>query len=267
MHNSGFITLFHARSRSKSMAHHNPGSSTPTPRTHVWRGMVFFAAFCVLGTVLGLSGCGSSPSGAGSATSTHPTTSATAPRPGADCSREAILAALPGGATMKEFECAKAGDIEWAAALVDPGSTAFFLRWHGDRWDAEDSDSVCGTAAAGLPSSLLSYCTSTPSPVPPSRSPRKPTMPPQPKPTSPATPTTPTCTSASLLAALPRGSRMEEFSCADVSGKRWAAVRVDPGDTVFFLQSDGRRWNAQDSDSVCGTASAGLPPSLLAYCK
>jgi hypothetical protein len=60
---------------------------------------------------------------------------------------------------------------------------------------------------------------------------------------------------------------MQEFTCADVGGKLWAAARVDPGETVFFLQWNGSKWNAQDSNSVCGTASAGLPQSLLSYCK
>ena len=46
-----------------------------------------------------------------------------------------------------------------------------------------------------------------------------------------------------------------------------AAAEVSPGNTVFFLQWNGSSWNAEDSDSVCGTASAGLPETLLAYCK
>ena len=60
---------------------------------------------------------------------------------------------------------------------------------------------------------------------------------------------------------------MQKFTCADVGGKLWAAARVSPGDTVFFLQWNGTKWNAQDSQSICGTASAGLPQSLLSYCK
>jgi hypothetical protein len=60
---------------------------------------------------------------------------------------------------------------------------------------------------------------------------------------------------------------MEKFECARVDGTEWAAARVNPGPTVFFLQWDGTKWNAQDSDSVCGTASAGLPQSLLSYCE
>lgn len=241
-----------------------PASSSSRPARRGWRTLLLLVAFCVLGTVVALTGCGSATSGAGDAApSSRPTASSRSTRPEADCSQKAILAALPGGASMKMFGCATSGGTEWAAAQVDPGSTVFFLRWHGGRWEAEEGESVCGSASAGLPASLLSYCR----PTSPSTSSRQPTSPPRPAPTSPVTPTTVTCTSASLLAALPQGSRMEKFNCAEVAGKRWAAVRVDPGSTVFFLQSDGRRWKAQDSDGVCDTASAGLPPALLAYCR
>jgi co-chaperonin GroES (HSP10) len=166
----------------------------------------------------------------------------------ADCSSHAILSALPGGATMQEFTCAKVGDTEWAAARVSPGNTVFFLRWNGTKWNAQDSESICGTASAGLPQSLLSYCQAAPS-------------------SSPTRPVTEACTSEAILAALPAGATMQEFTCADVGGKLWAAARVSPGDTVFFLQWNGTKWDAQDSQSICGTASAGLPQSLLSYCK
>jgi co-chaperonin GroES (HSP10) len=149
---------------------------------------------------------------------------------------------------MQEFSCAKVGDTEWAAARVSPGDTVFFLQWDGTKWNAEDSQSICGTASAGLPQSLLSYCQTAPS-------------------SSPTRPVTQACTSEAILAALPSGATIKEFTCADVGGKLWAAARVDPGDTVFFLQWDGTTWNAQDSQSICGTASAGLPQSLLSYCK
>jgi hypothetical protein len=175
-------------------------------------------------------------------------TSSTGSNIKADCSSHAILSALPGGATMQEFTCAKVGDTEWAAARVSPGNTVFFLQWNGSEWNAEDSDSVCGTASAGLPQSLLSYCEAAPS-------------------SSPTRPATEACTSEAILAALPAGATMQEFTCADVGGKLWAAARVSPGATVFFLQWNGSKWNAQDSQSICGTASAGLPQSLLSYCK
>jgi hypothetical protein len=199
-----------------------------------------------------LAGCSATPSPQPTGS---PTTSAA--RTEADCSSKALLAALPRGATMKRFDCATEGREHWAAAEVEPGNTVFFLRWHQTSWLAEDSESVCGTASAGVPSSLLTYC-STPQPSP-TRS-RSGSPSPRPDPAE-------ACTSQKILAALPGGATMQQFSCAEVGGTQWAAARVDPGPTVFFLQWDGRRWNAQDSKSVCGTASAGLPETLLQYCR
>ena len=113
----------------------------------------------VLGFLLAFSACGSSSSNSSADTpSSGPTTSPKDSKPKADCSSQAILSALPGGATMQEFSCAKVGDTEWAAARVNPGDTVFFLQWNGTKWKAEDSQSICGTASAGLPQSLLSYC-------------------------------------------------------------------------------------------------------------
>jgi co-chaperonin GroES (HSP10) len=202
----------------------------------------------VLGLVLAFSACGSSSSKSSDTSGGSRTTSSEASKIKADCSSQAILSALPGGATMQEFSCAKVGDTEWAAARVSPGDTVFFLRWDETKWKAEDSQGICGTASAGLPQSLLSYCKATPS-SPPTR------------------PVTEACTSEAILAALPAGATMQRFSCADVGGKLWAAARVNPGNTVFFLRWNGTKWNAQDSQSICGTASAGLPQSLLSYCK
>jgi co-chaperonin GroES (HSP10) len=207
----------------------------------------------VLGLVLAFSACGSSSPNSSDTPSSSPTTSSKGPNTKADCSSQAILSALPGGATMQEFTCAKVGDTEWAAARVSPGDTVFFLRWNGTKWNAQDSQSICGTASAGLPQSLLSYCKAAPSSSPTS--------------TSPTTPATAACTSEAILAALPAGATMQEFTCADVGGKLWAAARVSPGDTVFFLRWNGTKWNAQDSQSICGTVLAGLPQSLLSYCK
>ena len=218
------------------------------------RVVINLTVVAVLGLVLAFSACESSPSTSSPDTpSSSPTTSSQASNTKAECSSQAILSALPGGATMQEFTCAKVGDTEWAAARVSPGNTVFFLQWNGTKWNAEDSQSICGTASAGLPQSLLSYCKAGPSSSPTS--------------TSPTTPATAACTSDAILAALPAGATMQEFTCADVGGKLWAAARVSPGDTVFFLRWNGTKWNAQDSQSICGTASAGLPQSLLSYCK
>ena len=212
------------------------------------RVLLNLAVVPVLGLVLAFSACGSSSSNSSDTPSSSPTTSSSGSNTKAECSSQAILSALPGGATMKEFTCAKVGDTEWAAARVSPGDTVFFLQWNGTKWNAEDSQSICGTASAGLPQSLLSYCKTAPS-------------------SSPTTPATAACTSEAILSALPGGATMKEFTCAKVGDTEWAAARVSPGDTVFFLQWNGTKWNAQDSQSICGTASAGLPQSLLSYCK
>ncbi len=230
-------------------AHHEPLRRTPLSSTtalsrrihsaHDRRVLLNLTVVPVLGLVLAFSACGSSSSNSSDTPRSSHTTSSKDSKTKADCSSHAILSALPGGATMQEFTCAKVDDTEWAAARVSPGDTVFFLRWNGTKWNAEDSDSVCGTASAGLPQSLLSYCKAGPS--------------------SSTSPATAACTSEAILAALPAGAEMQRFTCADVSGKLWAAARVSPGDTVFFLQWNGTKWNAEDSDSVCGTASAGLP--------
>ena len=60
---------------------------------------------------------------------------------------------------------------------------------------------------------------------------------------------------------------MLKFDCSDAGGQEWAAATVHPGNTVFFLEWNGKARDAVTSGDVCGTASAGLPSQLLAYCK
>ena len=108
--------------------------------------------------VLSLAGCSSSSSAEATPT---PSSSAAGPSNAAaqaTCTSESLLSALPGGADMVKFNCADAGGQEWAATTVNPGNTVFFLRWNGNAWDAMTSGDVCGTASAGLPDQLLSYC-------------------------------------------------------------------------------------------------------------
>lgn len=75
------------------------------------------------------------------------------------------------------------------------------------------------------------------------------------------------CTKESLQSALPNGSEISKFTCADVAGTEWAAVKVSAGNTVFFLQKKGDAWNASTAQEICGTASAGLPQQILDYCN
>ena len=74
------------------------------------------------------------------------------------------------------------------------------------------------------------------------------------------------CTAEAILASVPQGATMVRFDCETVEGTLWAAAEVEPGPTVFFLQEQNGTWDVSTSDEVCGTASAGLPPKLLAYC-
>ena len=154
---------------------------------------------------------------------------------------------------MEKFDCAKVGDTEWAAARVNPGDTVFFLQWNGTNGTPRTPTASAAPHRRACPSR------SSPTASRPRHS--------SPAAATPTTPVTQACTAEAILAALPAGATMEKFTCADVSGKLWAAARVDPGNTVFFLQWNGTAWNAEDSDSVCGTASAGLPQKLLDYCQ
>ncbi|MFN8169292.1 MAG: hypothetical protein U0S36_10965 [Candidatus Nanopelagicales bacterium] len=208
------------------------------------RSVIAVAAVPVL--ALGLSACSSSSSSSATTSPSSSTSASTSGSPSTNCTAEALLAAVPAGATLDKFECADVAGTEWAALKVNPGPTVFFLKWSGSAWQAETSDSVCGTASAGLPPKLLAFCP-TPSP-------------------STSSTTTVACTSASILAALPAGATMGKFECADVAGTQWAAASVNPGPTVYFLTANGSSWDVKTADEVCGTASAGLPQKLLAFC-
>ena len=161
---------------------------SPDRRLRILR---YLIAVPVLALLIAMSACASTSPNTPTPSSTSTTDT---PASKADCSPDAILRALPDSATMIKFECARAGDTDWAAAQVNPGTTVFFLQWNGTTWDAEDSDSVCGTASAGLPERLLAYCqapSATTSPAPSTT------------PTS-SKPVTAQCTENAILAALPK---------------------------------------------------------------
>jgi hypothetical protein len=120
-----------------------------------------FAALAVVPlAALALSACsGSNPDDSAGGSSSQSSGDGTPSAPSDDpCTEERLLASLPSGAMMEKFNCARAGDEEWAAAKVSPGDTRYFLRWSGTAWTAETSIEVCGAASAGLPHRLLAYC-------------------------------------------------------------------------------------------------------------
>ena len=76
-----------------------------------------------------------------------------------------------------------------------------------------------------------------------------------------------TCTKESIAGAIPDGANIVKFNCGSTGGGEIAAVQFKPGPTVLFLETKNGAWEVIDSDRVCGTASAGLPPEVLAYCS
>lgn len=75
-----------------------------------------------------------------------------------------------------------------------------------------------------------------------------------------------TCTTESIANAIPNGAQIQSFNCTGTGGGEIAAVRFNPGSTVLFLKLVGGKWEPINADQVCGTASAGLDPKVLAYC-
>jgi len=74
------------------------------------------------------------------------------------------------------------------------------------------------------------------------------------------------CTEVSILAALPAGSTMVKYECAIASPTMWAAARVKPGPTVFFLQTTSGAWKVSTAKQICVTPPVGLPKEILAFC-
>lgn len=74
------------------------------------------------------------------------------------------------------------------------------------------------------------------------------------------------CNKASILAALPAGSTMAKYECAIASPWMWAAARVKPGPTVFFLQATSGAWKVSTAEQLCGTPPKGLPKEISAFC-
>ena len=126
---------------------------------------------------------------------------------------------------------------------------------------------------AGLSVAALAGCSdsSSSSEASPTQTTASPVTSPTPTETTASPTTSPTsgslCSEEAIMAAIPEGSEMVKYNCANVAGTEWAAVEVQPGPTVFFLQANGDTWDVSTSDEVCGTASAGLPPELLDYCS
>jgi hypothetical protein len=79
------------------------------------------------------------------------------------------------------------------------------------------------------------------------------------------------CTEEALQSVVPEGSTVESFVCDSVTDQQWAAGKASApgGSAVFFAKADApsTTWEAVQPEEICGTASAGLPPKILAFCE
>lgn len=78
-----------------------------------------------------------------------------------------------------------------------------------------------------------------------------------------------TCTSKSIQSALPRTATVTAFKCGSTGDGQIAGVSYGPGKNIIFLQTTGvgGQWKVISTDTVCGSAQAGLPPAVLAFCR
>lgn len=78
-----------------------------------------------------------------------------------------------------------------------------------------------------------------------------------------------TCDKGSLQTVVPQGANINVFKCGSTGDGQIAAVQYGPGVNVVFAKTTGvgGQWQIIDKNEICGTASAGLPASVLAFCN
>ncbi|MDP4014990.1 MAG: peptidoglycan-binding domain-containing protein [Candidatus Nanopelagicales bacterium] len=87
----------------------------------------------------------------------------------------------------------------------------------------------------------------------------------KPSPSPTASPAAATCTATSINTVLKKNETLVSYSCAE----GWAGIKAekDGAGKVFFAQVENDKWVRVPKGEICGTASAGLPPSILDYCE
>lgn len=87
-------------------------------------------------------------------------------------------------------------------------------------------------------------------------------------PTATVTPAGAACTAASLAGVLPAGSEITNYKCAGGWAGGWYETKADQdAPDIFFAHIEGDQWVSVSPGQICGTASAGLPPSILKFCQ
>lgn len=78
-----------------------------------------------------------------------------------------------------------------------------------------------------------------------------------------------TCTKESLSSVIPSSATITTFHCGSTGDGEIAGIVYGPGTNVQFAKTTGigGPWQPVNKDTICGTASAGLPDAILALCK
>ncbi len=113
-----------------------------------------------------VAGCGSNSSSEPSPGATETATNSPTASPsntqasGAQCNLASVKAVVPSEYKIVKFQCNTYDGTNWAVVTATPGPEVFFLRDQDNKWNALKASEVCGTASAGLPTQILSYCPS-----------------------------------------------------------------------------------------------------------
>ncbi len=94
----------------------------------------------------------------GTPTSASVAASPTASETGGLCTEESILASLPEGAKLQEFQCALGSPYMWAAARVMPGPKVYFMRSNNGPWTLVKTSQACGSGPTRAPEELTAIC-------------------------------------------------------------------------------------------------------------
>lgn len=116
---------------------------------------------------------------------------------------------------------------------------------------------MAACSSSSTPSNSASPTTSSASPTP------------SPTTSSPEPVVGATCTAQSIQSALPEGASVKAFKCGSTGDGQIAGVSYGPGNNIIFLKTTGigGPWEVVNKNTICGTASAGLPPAVLAFCN
>ncbi|WP_430868345.1 hypothetical protein [Demequina aurantiaca] len=73
------------------------------------------------------------------------------------CAEASLLAMLPAGSSIQEFQCALGSPYQWAAVVESSTSEVYFMRSNGP-WELVETGDACESGEGQAPEELLSMC-------------------------------------------------------------------------------------------------------------